>query len=251
MQALVIAMAAAGRWNIDAGRSARENRAGRLPGCPTTRTGLPGWAAAGRQRPADRRRARARRVPRAGIAPGAGAADVPQRSPGGPADRPPSRRGSPPATGARREHPPARPHPPAPLRPRPRRRGRAPPRRPRLPRPQRPWLGEDPRRLYWSGSTPPSSGALMPTRARSPSTPSSPTLNRPSPPAGAGLRAHAGAQAAPAGEASPELAATPEAFLLQEGHADELAAHRAAWARAAARTPHGTPIELAPEDFTS
>ena len=43
--------------------------------------------------------------------------------------------------------------------------------------------------------------------------------------------------------------ATLEAFLTQQGHAEELAAHRQAWARAAERTPHGTPIELTPEDF--
>jgi nitrile hydratase accessory protein len=30
-----------------------------------------------------------------------------------------------------------------------------------------------------------------------------------------------------------------------------LARHRDAWARAAARTPHGTPIELAPEDHAA
>jgi hypothetical protein len=30
---------------------------------------------------------------------------------------------------------------------------------------------------------------------------------------------------------------------------DELATLRAAWDRAAHRTPHGTPIELAPDDF--
>ncbi len=33
--------------------------------------------------------------------------------------------------------------------------------------------------------------------------------------------------------------------------ADELARHRGAWERAAERTPHGTPIELAPGDFGS
>ena len=31
--------------------------------------------------------------------------------------------------------------------------------------------------------------------------------------------------------------------------AETLARHRAAWARADARTPHGTPIELTPGDF--
>jgi nitrile hydratase accessory protein len=33
--------------------------------------------------------------------------------------------------------------------------------------------------------------------------------------------------------------------------ASTLARYRAAWERAAERTPHGTPIELAPEDFAS
>jgi len=42
---------------------------------------------------------------------------------------------------------------------------------------------------------------------------------------------------------------TLETFLAREGLADELALHRGAWARAAARTPHGEPIELSPEDF--
>jgi hypothetical protein len=43
--------------------------------------------------------------------------------------------------------------------------------------------------------------------------------------------------------------ATLEAFLHERGHAEELQAHRHAWARAAERTPHGTPIELTPADF--
>jgi hypothetical protein len=43
--------------------------------------------------------------------------------------------------------------------------------------------------------------------------------------------------------------AAVEAFVASQGLGDELAAHRAAWARAAARTPHGVPIELAPDDF--
>jgi hypothetical protein len=50
----------------------------------------------------------------------------------------------------------------------------------------------------------------------------------------------------PAGE---DPIATLEAFLADRGHADELAEHRQAWARAAARTPHGAPIELTPADF--
>jgi nitrile hydratase accessory protein len=33
------------------------------------------------------------------------------------------------------------------------------------------------------------------------------------------------------------------------GSADDLARYRDAWARAAARTPHGQPIELRPDDF--
>jgi hypothetical protein len=44
--------------------------------------------------------------------------------------------------------------------------------------------------------------------------------------------------------------AAVERFLLERGHGEELAAHRSAWARAAARTPHGVPIELSPGDFT-
>jgi nitrile hydratase accessory protein len=36
---------------------------------------------------------------------------------------------------------------------------------------------------------------------------------------------------------------------LADADADTLARHRAAWERAAERTPHGTPIELAPQDF--
>jgi hypothetical protein len=42
-----------------------------------------------------------------------------------------------------------------------------------------------------------------------------------------------------------------EAFLAREGLADALASHRAAWAVAAARTPHGQPIELRDADFTA
>ena len=42
---------------------------------------------------------------------------------------------------------------------------------------------------------------------------------------------------------------TLERFLADEGLADELALHRAAWHRADARTPHGVPIELTPADF--
>lgn len=40
-----------------------------------------------------------------------------------------------------------------------------------------------------------------------------------------------------------------ERFVVEHGHSEELALHREAWVRAAARTPHGTPIELTPEDF--
>jgi nitrile hydratase accessory protein len=45
--------------------------------------------------------------------------------------------------------------------------------------------------------------------------------------------------------------ATLERLLVERGEADEgsLARYRHAWAHAAERTPHGTPIELAPEDF--
>ena len=43
--------------------------------------------------------------------------------------------------------------------------------------------------------------------------------------------------------------ATLEAFLAERDHGEELASHRAAWERAAARTPHGVPIELTPTDF--
>jgi nitrile hydratase accessory protein len=44
-----------------------------------------------------------------------------------------------------------------------------------------------------------------------------------------------------------------EGLLAEKGLTDAatLARHRAAWERAAERTPHGTPIELAPEDFAS
>ena len=47
--------------------------------------------------------------------------------------------------------------------------------------------------------------------------------------------------------------ATLERLLTERGVADAaaLARYRGAWARAAERTPHGTPIELAPEDFGS
>jgi nitrile hydratase accessory protein len=43
-----------------------------------------------------------------------------------------------------------------------------------------------------------------------------------------------------------------ERFVAERGLAgsDALARYRDAWERAAARTPHGTPIELTPEDFT-
>jgi hypothetical protein len=43
--------------------------------------------------------------------------------------------------------------------------------------------------------------------------------------------------------------ATLEAFLAARGLSGELARHRQAWARAAARTPHGAPIELLVDDF--
>jgi nitrile hydratase accessory protein len=45
--------------------------------------------------------------------------------------------------------------------------------------------------------------------------------------------------------------ATLERLLTARGVADEptLARYRHAWAHAAERTPHGTAIELAPEDF--
>ena len=45
--------------------------------------------------------------------------------------------------------------------------------------------------------------------------------------------------------------ATLERLLLQRGETDEmtLARYRRAWTHAASRTPHGTPIDLAPGDF--
>ena len=45
--------------------------------------------------------------------------------------------------------------------------------------------------------------------------------------------------------------ATLERLLVERGTTDEatLARYRHAWEHAADRTPHGTPIELAPEDF--
>jgi nitrile hydratase accessory protein len=45
--------------------------------------------------------------------------------------------------------------------------------------------------------------------------------------------------------------ATLERLLVARGETDEatLARYRHAWQRAAERTPHGTPIELTPEDF--
>ena len=57
-----------------------------------------------------------------------------------------------------------------------------------------------------------------------------------------------------------EIAAEPEADyyrqwlsalerLVDAREPGALARHREAWARAAARTPHGTPIELTPQDF--
>ena len=44
-----------------------------------------------------------------------------------------------------------------------------------------------------------------------------------------------------------------EGLLAEKGMTDAgtLARYRAAWERAAERTPHGTPIELAPADFAS
>jgi nitrile hydratase accessory protein len=44
-----------------------------------------------------------------------------------------------------------------------------------------------------------------------------------------------------------------ERIVADKGATDPAALrrHRDAWARAAARTPHGTPIELAPQDFAS
>jgi nitrile hydratase accessory protein len=46
--------------------------------------------------------------------------------------------------------------------------------------------------------------------------------------------------------------ATLERLLVERGETDEatLARHRHAWAHAAARTPHGTPIELEARDFS-
>ena len=45
--------------------------------------------------------------------------------------------------------------------------------------------------------------------------------------------------------------ATLERIVTERGLTDAatLARYRGAWAHAAERTPHGTPIELAPEDF--
>jgi nitrile hydratase accessory protein len=44
-----------------------------------------------------------------------------------------------------------------------------------------------------------------------------------------------------------------ERIVAEKGATDATALrrHRDAWARAAERTPHGTPIELAPQDFGS
>jgi nitrile hydratase accessory protein len=44
---------------------------------------------------------------------------------------------------------------------------------------------------------------------------------------------------------------TLERLMLERGETDAmtLARYRRAWSHAAERTPHGTPIELAPEDF--
>lgn len=48
-----------------------------------------------------------------------------------------------------------------------------------------------------------------------------------------------------------ELLAAIEAVVVERGltSSDELSALRAAWDRAAHRTPHGTPIELTDADF--
>jgi protein-disulfide isomerase len=50
-----------------------------------------------------------------------------------------------------------------------------------------------------------------------------------------------------------ELLEALERAVVERGmtSADELATLRAAWDRAAHRTPHGTPIELTDADFTS
>ena len=50
-----------------------------------------------------------------------------------------------------------------------------------------------------------------------------------------------------------ELLAAIEQVVVERGLTsdDELGALRAAWDRAAQRTPHGTPIELTDADFTS
>jgi nitrile hydratase accessory protein len=47
--------------------------------------------------------------------------------------------------------------------------------------------------------------------------------------------------------------ATLERLLVARGETDEasLARYRRAWEHAAQRTPHGTPIELTPEDFST
>ena len=41
-----------------------------------------------------------------------------------------------------------------------------------------------------------------------------------------------------------------EQLVCERGLGDTLAAHRAAWRRADERTPHGTPIESRPDDFS-
>jgi nitrile hydratase accessory protein len=57
--------------------------------------------------------------------------------------------------------------------------------------------------------------------------------------------------AAPEGGYYERWLATLERLLLERGETDAmtLARYRHAWAHAAARTPHGSPIELAREDF--
>src|SRR4051812_26430358 len=108
-----------------------------------------------------------------------------------------------------------------------------------------------------NGSTPcaspaPSCGARTPTRrSPSPSTPSSRTLfDEPWQAQAVALASVLGAPTE--GPFDEAWLAALERFVCARGLTDAgtLAAHRAAWARAAERTPHGTPIELAPADFS-
>ena len=172
------------------------------------------------------------------------------------------------------QHPPAHPHPPAPLRPRQGRHRRARARRARLPGQQRALRGRGPAVALHRPLQRARAVGTRATTTRSRSTPSSRTSSRRERGArlqralgGAGVRArrlaqrarrvHLGGVDARRSPPRPRRATTNAGWRRSSGcgraRADRrtgtLARYRHAWEHAAARTPHGTPIELGDTDF--